>query len=187
MMLSLSKEIMDIGFYCPVSHDADLSPTTTPPSKDSDGDGVPDYRDNCPTIKNGNQWDEDGDGVGDMCDYCLTLPGPRDQPNNDGSGCPCNPKMKSELERVAEELRHEAEIQDLGSDICDTVSFIEGVMGFGIAFGPAGWAFSAICFLAATYSHHAAEKADEEGEKLLEMAHSLELSAERWDDGCRMG
>ena len=34
MTLSLSKESMDIGFYCPVSHDADLSLTTTPPPND---------------------------------------------------------------------------------------------------------------------------------------------------------
>jgi Thrombospondin type 3 repeat len=35
---------------------------------DSDGDGIPDARDNCPTIANANQADTDGDGIGDACD-----------------------------------------------------------------------------------------------------------------------
>jgi penicillin-binding protein 1A len=49
-------------------------PTTTtvvtePPSpSDSDGDGVPDGTDNCPSVPNPDQADTDGDGVGDACD-----------------------------------------------------------------------------------------------------------------------
>ena len=40
--------------------------------KDSDADGVPDFRDNCPTVCNVHQLDADGDGKGDVCD---TTPG----------------------------------------------------------------------------------------------------------------
>jgi hypothetical protein len=54
---------------------------------DSDGDGVPDTTDNCPTVPNGvtqagvagvgNQTDTDGDLVGDACDNCVFIPNPR--------------------------------------------------------------------------------------------------------------
>ena len=47
---------------------------------DTDGDGVEDADDNCPTVANPNQADTDGDGLGDACD---TWPG---DPNNDSDG-----------------------------------------------------------------------------------------------------
>jgi hypothetical protein len=37
---------------------------------DTDGDGIPDIVDNCPTVANRDQRDSDGDGVGDACDNC---------------------------------------------------------------------------------------------------------------------
>ena len=41
-------------------------------TQDSDGDGVLDEDDNCPTIPNSDQFDTDGDGVGDACDSIPT-------------------------------------------------------------------------------------------------------------------
>jgi hypothetical protein len=54
----------------------------TPPL-DTDGDGVPDAIDNCPTTPNANQADTDGDGIGDVCDH-VGPPTNKDQCKNGG-------------------------------------------------------------------------------------------------------
>jgi hypothetical protein len=43
------------------------SPVAAPPV-DTDGDGVPDDVDNCPTVSNPDQADSNGNGIGDACD-----------------------------------------------------------------------------------------------------------------------
>jgi thrombospondin type 3 repeat protein len=50
---------------------------------DSDGDGIPDNVDNCPSIANPDQADRDGDGVGDACDNCPLIA------NRDQESVPC--------------------------------------------------------------------------------------------------
>ena len=50
-----------------------------PAELDTDGDGIPDSTDNCPTIPNPDQTDTDGDGRGDACDVCVA------DATNDGS------------------------------------------------------------------------------------------------------
>jgi hypothetical protein len=72
--------------------------------KDTDGDGISDYLDNCPTVFNPDQADRDGDGTGDVCDddrdgdgvpnltdNCPDTPNP-DQAdlNHDGVGDVCD-------------------------------------------------------------------------------------------------
>lgn len=54
---------------------------------DSDGDGVPDVLDNCPTTPNPDQQDSDGDGVGDSCESCPQDPN-KLQPGSCGCGVP---------------------------------------------------------------------------------------------------
>jgi hypothetical protein len=51
---------------------------------DTDGDTVPDYRDNCPYLFNSGQADADDDGYGDACDVCDNSP-PGHQLASDGS------------------------------------------------------------------------------------------------------
>jgi len=58
---------------------------------DSDGDGIPDGRDNCIDIPNGDQSDVDSDGVGDPCDICPTVPdASQADRDSDGVGNACD-------------------------------------------------------------------------------------------------
>lgn len=61
---------------------------------DQDGDGIPDDKDNCPTVPNHDQKDTDGDGVGDACDNCPTLSNPTQSDiNGNGVGDVCDADM----------------------------------------------------------------------------------------------
>ena len=41
--------------------------------EDSDGDGITNNLDNCPSTPNSDQADADGDGIGDVCDNAPTV------------------------------------------------------------------------------------------------------------------
>lgn len=60
-------------------------------AQDGDGDGVPDFMDNCPTTPNPAQSDSDGDGVGDACDNCPQQSNPgQEDADADGWGDACD-------------------------------------------------------------------------------------------------
>jgi galactose oxidase-like protein/thrombospondin type 3 repeat protein len=66
-----------------------LADVTSEP--DTDGDGVPDGSDNCPSTSNPDQADTDGDGVGDACDNCrITANADQADTDNDGVGDACD-------------------------------------------------------------------------------------------------
>ncbi len=96
----------DDGFFTPAQYRGGFSPTANwlcgwtaadafgfniAPSGtclsivDTDGDGVADADDNCPSIANPGQEDFDGDGVGDVCDNCPTVAN-ADQADANGNG-----------------------------------------------------------------------------------------------------
>ncbi len=74
-----------------VQHDAVTVEVEQPPEQDSDGDGIPDSRDNCIYTYNPDQADSDGDGVGDACDNCPWVSNPsQDDMDGDGVGDWCD-------------------------------------------------------------------------------------------------
>jgi hypothetical protein len=77
---------IDTGQHVQVVNNA-----TPPPPADTDGDGIINANDNCPSVSNPDQSDIDGDGIGDACDTAIThdalvgiilawIPGPRATP-----------------------------------------------------------------------------------------------------------
>jgi hypothetical protein len=56
-----------------------------PSTNDTDGDGIADQDDLCPTIADPTQPDADGDHRGDACDNCPATPN-NDQADSDGDG-----------------------------------------------------------------------------------------------------
>nr|HEX4314654.1 thrombospondin type 3 repeat-containing protein [Kofleriaceae bacterium] len=68
---------------------------------DTDGDGIPDSRDNCPTIPNPDQHDHDGDGRGDVCDVCPHIADSGADSDGDGVGDACDPRPTMPGDRIA--------------------------------------------------------------------------------------
>lgn len=61
---------------------------------DTDGDGVPDWIDNCPAVTNSSQADVDGDGIGDGCDNCISIFNPgQENLDSDTLGDACDPDI----------------------------------------------------------------------------------------------
>jgi hypothetical protein len=90
----VSDRIPEHGESCRTVVVCVLRKSAPPPPalRDSDGDGVPDIRDNCRTTPNPGQADQDGDVVGDACDNCIQVPNPgQEDSDGDGIGDACIP------------------------------------------------------------------------------------------------
>lgn len=72
----------DVCDPCPL--DKGTTTCTTGNPDDSDNDGVPNEKDNCPNVANADQKDSDGDGKGDACDPCPLAANPGSE------GCPAS-------------------------------------------------------------------------------------------------
>jgi hypothetical protein len=82
-------------------------------NRDTDGDGVIDLHDDCPSTYDPAQWDRDGDGIGDACDadtgpsaWCPNNPDPA-QPDADHDGlgdacdaCPFDPANDQDADGI---------------------------------------------------------------------------------------
>ena len=86
---------------------------TGPTVVDTDGDGVADENDNCPTTSNANQADADGDGIGDACDST---------PNGDDADGDGVVDSRDNCPTVANTNQADADVDGLG-DACDSNAF----------------------------------------------------------------
>jgi len=92
---------------------------------DPDGDGLPNWADNCPDDYNPDQADTDGDGIGDSCDVCTDTDG-------DGFGDPGFPANTCDLDNCPDKYNSDqtdADGDDFG-DSCDVCTDTDGD-GFG--------------------------------------------------------
>ncbi|MBU8933391.1 MAG: HYR domain-containing protein [candidate division Zixibacteria bacterium] len=92
---------------------------------DPDGDGLPNWDDNCPALANPDQVDTDGDGEGDLCDQCTDS-------DNDGAGDPGfadNICSDDNCPDIPNPLQNDTDIDGVG-DVCDECTDTDGD-GFG--------------------------------------------------------
>ncbi len=64
------------------------------PASDSDGDGIADNADDCPTVANADQADSDADGLGDACEASVYGTSPSNK-DTDGDGCNDGPEVRT--------------------------------------------------------------------------------------------
>jgi hypothetical protein len=80
--------------------DAKISPDAK--VVDTDLDGVPDSKDNCPNASNPQQRDHDQDGRGDICDNCPHMINPvQEDGDEDSVGDACDPRPGISGDRIA--------------------------------------------------------------------------------------
>jgi hypothetical protein len=97
------------------------SVTVTVLSNDTDGDGIQDSSDNCPTVFNPTQQDTDSDGAGDACDTCTDT----DRDGYGNPGFPANTCPTDNCPTVFNPTQLDTDSDGAG-DACDTCTDTDG-------------------------------------------------------------
>lgn len=105
---------------------------------DTDGDGVPDELDNCPTVPNPDQTDSDFDGVGDACSsatlqrntaaFLQALPAGQTSAASNGLTVAATPSLTDQLTRIVN-FRVAAGLAQSASDL--TASLVNSLVSIG--------------------------------------------------------
>ena len=100
-------------------------------SLDTDGDGVPDYQDNCPDVYNPAQADSDNDGVGDACDHHYLIAALESCKSQLAACCPQTSISLSSLQatpsnsKVILKWNTETEIETAGFNVWRADNFVK--------------------------------------------------------------
>ena len=105
-----------------------------PSGFDSDGDGIVDESDNCPSVSNTDQLDTDGDGVGDVCDTDDDGDGILDDADN----CPLianTDQLDTDEDGIGDVCDNDDDGDGIfdNDDICSLLP--NGMIGFGLIAG----------------------------------------------------
>lgn len=107
--------------YCGWNIDGvELSAYVCDESPDSDGDGIVNGSDNCPSVYNPDQEDADGDGEGDSCDVCTDI----DEDGFGDPGYPANTCAEDNCPSVNNPAQEDTDGDSVG-DSCDNCIFVE--------------------------------------------------------------
>lgn len=108
-----------------------MSSITVDTDNDTDGDGIPDYADNCPSEPNKEQTDADGDGFGSACECddadSLTYPGA--PPIADGKDNNCD----GTIDKVNQTLTFEL-IDDTTEEVSEITLYAYASSGLEVGF-----------------------------------------------------
>jgi len=110
---------------------------------DTDGDGVPDWIDNCSSVTNASQVDVDSDGIGDGCDNCQSTFNPgQENLDFDSLGDACDsdidgdgvPNLTDNCLTTANSGQDDLDGDGVG-DVCDPCNNIQPIFSPGLVQG----------------------------------------------------
>lgn len=119
IIITLANPTGDYPYHCNFHSIVGMRDTlrVVAPVVDTDGDGILDQNDNCPTVQNPFQEDLDADGKGDVCDNCPNISNPlQEDVDSDGWGNVCD-----NCPTIANPGQEDTDLDGIG-DACEVVS-----------------------------------------------------------------